>query len=180
MKYVLEKSGFELCKWKSNDLRLVQALEGDVTQSVSFGTSEHAFVLGLKWLIQTDEFTYEVKSDEIMGKLTKRNILGKIAQLYDPNGYIAPVITSAKCLMQKLWQEKLDWDTPVSEILSNEWREIWNSIHSLEQVRIPRWLGVYSDVQIQLHGFADASKGAYGAAIYLRIIDLDGIISSNL
>lgn len=71
--------------------------------------------------------------------------------------------------MQKLWQEKIEWDTPVSIELSDEWNAIWNEIKSLEQIRIPRWLGTGPAVQIQIHGFADASIRAYGAAIYVRL-----------
>lgn len=180
IKYVLSTAGFELCKWRSNDNELLEALAGVAGQSVSLSNEEHTFVLGLKWLTHSDEFAYEVKQEEISGNLTKRNILGKIAQFHDPNGYIEPVIASAKCLIQNLWKAKLDWDTPVSIEWSNEWKEIWNLIHYLEQIRIPRWLGIHRNVQIQLHGFADASNRAYGAVIYLRMVDLDGIINTNL
>lgn len=113
----------------------MNALEGENSQSVLLTDPElnETLILGLK----SDEFTYEVKRAEFQGKFTKRNILSKIAQLYDPNGYIAPVITSAKYLMQKLWQAKIEWDTTVSIELSNEWNAIWSEIKSLEQIRIP-------------------------------------------
>lgn len=90
-------------------MQLVNALEGENSHSVLLTNSElnGTFVLGLKWLVQSDEFTYEGRRAEFQGEFTKRNILGKIAQLYDPNGYIAPVITSAKYLMQKLWLAKI-------------------------------------------------------------------------
>ena len=71
--------------------------------------------------------------------------------------------------MRKLWDSKLTWDEPVPEEIAKEWNSIWSTIIDLEQIRIPRWLGTECDVQIQLHGFADSSKSAYGCGMYLRI-----------
>lgn len=87
MKFVLEKSGFDLCKWKSNSQNLVHELEGAKETSVMF-TEVETSVLGLKWLTFSDEFTYEVRA-EPLEKLTKRTISSKIGQLYDPNGFVA-------------------------------------------------------------------------------------------
>lgn len=171
LKFVLEQYGFPLRKWRSNSKFLVQELEGEQERSLNIGDIDNTSVLGLKWLLDTDEFTYEVKNSTIHDKLTKRIILGKIAQLYDPNGFVAPFITSAKIFMQCLWKEKLEWDTPLSEQLSKEWNVLWANIKLLEHIRVPRYLGNKATTAIQLHGFADASSRAYGAVIYIRLID---------
>lgn len=177
---VLDKFGFPLCKWKSNKGEVIAALKSENESSVVINEQEKTSVLGLKWLLNSDQFTYEVKCDEIAGKLTKRKILSKIGQLYDPNGFISPVIVRAKLLMQKLWQSKLDWDESVGKELRNEWVSIWENIKCLEKIRIPRWISAISLEKIQLHGFCDASIKAYGAAIYVRLIHEDGTIRTNL
>lgn len=128
MKFVLEKSGFELCKFKSNSKQFCEELEQEIDSSLVLFDEFKTSVLGLKWNVACDEFTYEVKRAEIQGKLTKRILLGRIGELYDPNGFIAPVITTGKMLVQKLWLSKLDWDDPISEELINEWKSLWDTI----------------------------------------------------
>lgn len=180
LKKSLALFGFPLCKWKSNEQRVVEELESDNHTSIVITAQEKTSVLGLKWLIKTDEFTYDVNCEEISSKLTKRIILSKIGQLYDPNGFISPVIVCAKLLLQKLWQSKLDWDEAVTKELSDEWAMIWNNVKELERIRIPRWIGTTSGGKIQLHGFCDASIRAYGAAIYVRRVSEKGNIETNL
>lgn len=82
--------------------------------------------------------------------------------------------------MQKLWISQLTWDEPVPEGIVHEWNSIWSTILDLEEIRIPRWFGTNDDVQLQIHGFADSSKLAYGCGIYLRVEQLNGHISCNL
>ena len=45
----------------------------------------------------------------------------------------------------------------------------------LNQLRVPRWNGYFPSVEvIEIHGFADASKLAYGASLYLRMVKPNG------
>lgn len=176
MKKVLEQSGFHLRKWKSNSEKLVQEMEGENDDSHTLCENSSTSVLGLKWLIKSDEFTYEVKNANTDCVLTKRIVLGKIAQLYDPNGFVSPFITSAKIFMQSLWKSDLNWDTQLPEHLVKDWRALWANIESLENIRIPRFFGFINRNEIQLHGFSDASARAYGAVIYVRHTDCNGVV----
>ena len=47
---------------------------------------------------------------------------------------------------------------------------------------IPQWFGksVTSKSIVELHGFGHASPKAYGAAVYIRVIDSVGQVSSKL
>lgn len=130
MRFVLQESGFLLCKWKSNYEQWVQELEdGSDVEDVLLSEESMTSVLGLKWLIHSDEFTYVIKNEELPGQTTKRNILSRIAKLYDPNGFIAPVITKAIILMQTMWANHLDWDTEVPNDIKKEWIELWSQIN---------------------------------------------------
>jgi len=50
--------------------------------------------LGLSWCAQTDDFTFTVKIKEYM--LSRRGILSTISSIYDPLGFIAPLLLRAK------------------------------------------------------------------------------------
>lgn len=129
---------------------------------------------------KSDQFTFEVKQSKENEGQTKRSILSKIAQLFDPIGFIAPVILVAKIIMQQIWKAELDWDEVVPKEIAEKWINLWSCIAEVEKIKIPRWLGIESDVQSELHGFADSSFEAYGAVIYLRVTKLNGDISCNL
>lgn len=49
-------------------------------------------------------------------KLIKRNLLSFLVGLFDPLGYISPVIVCVKILFQNLCCENRDWDEELEEI----------------------------------------------------------------
>ncbi|GFW96306.1 uncharacterized protein TNCV_572771 [Trichonephila clavipes] len=99
---------------------------------------------------------------------TKREVLSVIAKLYDPLGFLGPVIAKAKVFLQQLWQCKLDWDDVLPNSIANEWREFVTTLKCIEEVKINRFIMADNNVRIVLQGFADASKAAYGAVVYLQ------------
>lgn len=70
--------------------------------------------------------------------------------------------------MQQLWHLKLNWDDDLSDIESKTWAKIYKDLKALDNLHIPRWTKTGTDtIHSELHGFADASNVAYGAAVYL-------------
>ena len=47
--------------------------------------------------------------------LTKRSVLSVVVQIYDPLGWITPVVIPMKTLFQKLCIDKESWDSPLNE-----------------------------------------------------------------
>jgi len=76
--------------------------------------------------------------------------------------------------MQKLWMDKLDWDTPLPLELTSMWRCFMDKIPDLAYLHLPRHIAVVNSQDIQLLGFEDASRVGYAAAVYLRVVDQDG------
>ncbi|XP_033228907.1 uncharacterized protein LOC117180519 [Belonocnema kinseyi] len=110
-----------------------------------------------------------------MDSPTKRLILSVIAKLYDPMGWLSPVVIVAKRLMQQLWLQKLQWDEPVPTDLEDYWSKYYKRLTQLQAIQIPRWTGQGADnLGCELHGFSDASSRSYAAIVYLRIIQEDG------
>ncbi|GFV54320.1 integrase catalytic domain-containing protein [Trichonephila clavipes] len=105
----------------------------------------------------------EVKEDVFESK-----VLSVIAKLYDPLGFLGPVIAKAKVFLQQLWQCKLDWDDVLPNSIANEWREFVTTLKCTEEVKINRFIMADNNVRIVLQGFADASEAAYGAVVYLQ------------
>lgn len=178
---VLKGAGFQLCKWKSNAPGVLDQLgEQMENNEIVFSEADGTTILGLKWLIVEDKFTYQVKAPVYNDRITKRKVVSWIAQIYDPVGYVSPVVVIGKVLIQDLWRVKLEWDDELPNDLLERWKEVWEDLPNLERFRIDRWLGTGPNMKIQIHGFADSSTTAMGAQLYVRAVHPDGRITSNL
>nr|XP_049693336.1 uncharacterized protein LOC126053939 [Helicoverpa armigera] len=91
-----------------------------------------------------------------------------IAQIYDPLGLLAPAITTAKILLQKLWLAKISWDDEVPSEIAYTWGNFINSLQYLSDIFVPRYVMCPNAVYKELHIFSDASQTAYGAVAYIR------------
>lgn len=111
---------------------------------------------------------------------TKRAVLSALARLFDPLGWIAPVVVTAKLIMQRLWAARCDWDEPIPDLLYHEWQTYISQLPGLEAIQIPRQLASGPVRDRSLHGFADASSTAYAAAVYTRSVHQDGRVEVTL
>nr|XP_029728048.1 uncharacterized protein LOC115266214 [Aedes albopictus] len=105
---------------------------------------------------------------------TGRVILSEISRVFDPLGFLGPVLTAAKLIMRELWLLDVRWDDPLPESMIELWMEFRSKLQHLNGFQTPRWLFTEGHVEIELHGFADASDLAYGACLYARSILDDG------
>ncbi|GBO22148.1 hypothetical protein AVEN_107480-1 [Araneus ventricosus] len=110
-------------------------------------------------------------------KNTKRFILQALGRIFDPLGLITPFTIRVKCLIQDLWSEKILWDDPLPPHIEREWKRWCEELPHLENLKIPRLVldSTLDEDIIELHSFCDASKNAYGAAIYLKSRTRNGI-----
>ncbi|GFR27814.1 uncharacterized protein TNCT_217771 [Trichonephila clavata] len=95
-----------LHKWSSNSPELLNSSSSsDDEQSFSAESDLSVKTLGISWKPLQDCFMFKVS---ILSKslFTKREVLSVIARLYDPLGFLGPVSTRAKALLQRLWQRK--------------------------------------------------------------------------
>ncbi|XP_076301461.1 uncharacterized protein LOC143219343 [Lasioglossum baleicum] len=176
--------GFPLQKWASNVAELHQitsdVIQSSATQPVASGnqpkepktwTDSMHSALGLQWSPHDDSFRFSI-ADAALQSPTKRIVVSKSAQLFDPLGWLTPVIVRAKIAIQSTWLLGLDWDEPLPPTLADDWASLCADLKALERVRVPRTLfhSAYHK-QMEIHGFADASERAYGAVLYLRAKD---------
>ena len=86
-------------KWLSNSQAVLEMipLEDRTCQlELSEDNSLAIKTLGIIWLADEDVFTFKSKLIEQGFKPTKRNVLKKIAALFDPLGFLSPFIIRAK------------------------------------------------------------------------------------
>lgn len=97
-----------------------------------------------------------------------------MAKLYDPMGWIAPVLITAKIFIQKLWKSGLSWDDNLTPELLSEWIHFRDELNYIKMINIPRWLSTKKEDPVELHVFADASQAAYAAVVYFKSTDKEG------
>lgn len=155
---ILKTAGFELHKWESN-------FGSEKTED-----PEERFVkiLGLRWNPQADiiGFSNEVTDH---ADLTKRNVLSEVQRIFDPLGILSPIILNGKLLMQDIWLAKISWDERLPDAIVSQWRWFYKQLSCLSDITLPRRV-VTGSHRVELHGFSDAAKRAYGAAVYVRTI----------
>lgn len=128
---------------------------------------QHKF-FGVVWDSNRDIFGLNSFCFVHAGQLTKRIIITNIAKIFDPGGWIQPLIVPSKILLQDIWKANLQWDDEVDEGIKARWLNIEKSLTDLSYVTLNGWMQPSVDDRVELHGFADASQSAYGAVIYLK------------
>lgn len=84
--------------------------------------------LGIRWNAMTDSFYYVIDPIEITPSATKRQILSVIAKLFDPLGWLGPIVVVAKLLMQELWEDKAGWDEGVLPHVLLRWNKFLQNL----------------------------------------------------
>jgi len=102
---------------------------------------------------------------------TKRRVLATTVSIFDPLGLLSPAVIVYKIFLQKLWQDKLQWDELPPAHLQQEWNQLIQAIPKLSWIKINGKVICSSATNIQLHGLCDSSEQAYGACLYIRSTD---------
>ncbi|XP_062534477.1 uncharacterized protein LOC134203611 [Armigeres subalbatus] len=182
---LMQSGGFTLRKWNSNCGEILRQVPEHLRDDRSILTLDSADstvkTLGLQWEPRRDVYRFSTPKWTESGAITKRIILSDISRLFDPLGIIGPVIVQAKLIVQELWERECSWDAPLSEDMTEKWLEYRRNMIGLDGFTVPRWVGVTKSMKsVQLHGFCDASKKAYGACIYVRTVTEDDEVDVRL
>ncbi|XP_045455994.1 uncharacterized protein LOC123665778 [Melitaea cinxia] len=180
IRMILRKGGFIMQKWCSNSeevLRYLQGGEKKINDTVEIKLDKVIKILGLTWDRKEDIFKITVNLPEMIHPVTKRSILSDVARLFDPFGWLSPVVITAKIWIQKLWLCNLGWDDKLPLHMCEDWIRYREELTHLQNIQIPRWLKTTKNNfnTVELHGFADASTQAYAAVTYLKIVDGDEV-----
>ena len=173
----LSEGGFNLTKWLSNSPEVMNSLDPASLDPAGVVDLESALgsTLGLKWDFKNDLLVFDFKSflekvEQQNEKFTRRSILSLVASIFDPLGIIAPLIILGKIVLQSLCKLKDGWDVIADEAHTLEFKSWIKLIESISSFSVPRCFksADIGNIQtVEIHGFADSSKKAYSAAIYI-------------
>lgn len=172
-------------KWASSHPLILADMAEELCEKPHFlseGGEEAIKVLGIQWCPSTDAFCYAVNEQSSLSTpLTKRQVLSFVARIFDCNGYLSPVTIWIKIFLQQLWlQRDLSWDTPVSPVLSAQWKTFASQVPLLKNIKIPRHIETENLKSLSLVGFADASAAAYACVVYLRVCSQNDEVKTYL
>ncbi|KAF7258243.1 hypothetical protein EG68_04762 [Paragonimus skrjabini miyazakii] len=175
---ILRHGGFRLTKFYSSLKGALNDIPMEDLSSVTVNLDRQQTVvqkaLGVVWDGQSDNIRFKVSGWQ--GQATRRTILSYVASPFDPLGLVAPVLLTAKRLLQELCRRKADWDEALASEETVAWEEWPHSLTGLTELRIPRCTKPQTlevPYQMELHGFSDASEAGYGAAIYASHVTAD-------
>ena len=108
--------------------------------------------------------------------ITRHGILSTVSSIFDPLGFLAPVLIEGKSILQDLCRKNIDWDDPVPEDIRSRWCKWKSELKELEALSIPRCYKPEDFgpvVKSELHHFSDASFKGYSQCSYLRLVNAE-------
>ena len=183
LRKLLALGGFRLTKWISSSADVLNSIPPEEraksVTNVDLEESVKERVLGVQWNVSNDEFGFKVSDDLERKSFTRRSVLSTVNSLYDPLGFIAPVILVARKLQQRIIEQELDWDEELPTEDVQAWNKWLAELLGLSALSLPRCfkpLGLKAVINYQIHHFCDASLRGYGFVSYLRLVDENGVI----
>jgi len=180
---ILNSAKLPLRKWCSNSARVLQhvgKVEADSLYTLEIRDGDTVKTLGLQWRPYQDEFHFNIAMDSTRSRCTKRTLLSDLNRVFDPLGFLAPVLLKGKIFMQQIWALKVEWDGLLSADVIERWKTFLRELETLKNVSIPRKVIPYVCKFIEFHGFCDASEEAYGACVYIRTRGINDIYQAQL
>lgn len=155
---MFHSAGMTLRKWFSNSKEVLKDLPFTSNENcgvIEFGTDDTIKTMGLFWNPSKDSFQFQCNINQNLHStsMTKRSVLSEIPKLFDPLGIISPVITSAKILMQALWQCKISWDEIIPSEMEHLWTKFLLDLTELNKISIPRFVADFNE-NLETHAYA--------------------------
>ena len=162
----------------------------------------HVGVVGMLWDPEKDTISIDIKElffgkskrgvlpevvsgdigEALRNNFTRRNLLGKVAGVYDPVGLVTPITSRLKLDLHDLCLENLDWDDPVPESYLEKWISNLNDIQSIKELKFRRTIipPDAASINFDLIVSSDASKSIAVASVHARVPLISGNFSCQL
>ena len=113
--------------------------------------------------------------------MTKRMMLSKVSEIFDPLGVASPVTIRGRILLQDVCKTQNKWDETLNSEVEKRYAPWIKELEEVKQIVFSRSLHLTVEDRVEcrwLHGFADASKHAYCACVYMVTKQSTGTFSS--
>ena len=143
-KRIMKEGGFELRKWASYSVELMNKINRDENINCSDSSNESNItrkILGINWDLAADTIIFyfdELVNEAFPLPMTKRSILKISAKIFDPLGFTSPITIQFKMLFQIIFTNKFNWDDPLSNDLLKEWINLLQKLRTLDKSVITR------------------------------------------
>lgn len=105
---------------------------------LDIGDDDTVKSLGLQWKPVADHFQYDIVARSSEGALSKRAILSDLNKIFDPLGFLSPVLVKGKIFLQQLCSMKIDWDARLPVDIQQRWTRFYDELEQLKELSIPR------------------------------------------
>ena len=181
-----------LMKWRSNNRDVNKFTEGkhenieESSEDTSYASlmlnpdekSENK-ALGIPWNTKHEfviSFQIQKSTENVV---TKRELLKRIASIFDPVGILQAAVVSLKILFQKTCKEGSSWNDDINDECKAVWKK-WLLSAQKTNIVIPRcYLRKEKPVEFQIIGSCDTSEKVCSAVTYLRVTYKNGQVSSQ-
>ena len=121
-------------------------------------------LLGVPWNKKKD--TIQITFPGQITNATEREVLGKMAKIYDPLGLASPITLEGKILYREVCETRVPWDQKRPQELEISW-QTWET-NLPGKIEVPRSIGQHQEAttSISIHAFGDASSQGVSTAVY--------------
>jgi len=178
---VCAHGGFHLTKWISNSRVLLCSIpdheRAAEVKDLDLENDELPVerALGVQWCTSSDEFKFRIQLTD--KPCTRRGILSIISSVYDPMGFLAPLLLPVKLILRNLCKEKKGWDEEINDRPRKTWLQWLMHLHKLSELKVSRCIkpAMFGPTKTaQIHHFSDASQDGYGIVSYLLLTNNQG------
>jgi hypothetical protein len=64
--------------------------------------------------------------------LIKRELLSDLNKVFDPLGFLGPVLIIGKIFLQQLWQLKINWNEKLGAEIQEKWKNYYSGLELLK------------------------------------------------
>ena len=173
---MMRDASFTLRQWASNSKSMQEVIHRDGSNAKSAVMG----VLGVKWDPQSDSLSINKRDLPQTPDLTKRIVTSQTASIFDPLGFVSPMLVPAKIFINKLWKENISWDEKLSPEYLSQWNSIQQSLLKVSEFSFPRWIGGDTTTPLDIIIFCDACpRSAIGCVAYGKQGDTVTLLGSK-